>query len=144
MTCGNIAYIISHVNTEILDCFIGGLPALDNFSGFTCPKTIPHKLAFGETLCTHLCTPCTNHPCSNCSEVYQDAHFIASFPYMQAELVFSCTAKKWCLFQVLFLDIFQTCPTSHFMHRNATAVYMDFCHILPLRSLSCRMFSNMS
>jgi hypothetical protein len=40
------------------------------------------------------CTPCTSHPCSNCSETYQEAHFIASFPYMQAELVFSCTAKK--------------------------------------------------
>jgi hypothetical protein len=28
----------------------------------------------------------------------------------------------------------QNCPTSHFMHRNATAVYIDFCHILHVGS----------
>jgi hypothetical protein len=62
----NIAYIISHVNTEFLDCFMGGLPALDTFPRFTCPQIIPHKLAFLRL--SHLCTPCTDHPCSNCSE----------------------------------------------------------------------------
>jgi hypothetical protein len=49
----NIAYIISSVNTEFLDCFMGGLPALATFSRFTCPQIIiPHKLAFAAgTLC---------------------------------------------------------------------------------------------
>jgi hypothetical protein len=62
----NIAYIISYVNTEFLDCFMGGLPALDTFSRFTCPQIIPDKLTFLRL--AHLCTPCTDHPCSNCSE----------------------------------------------------------------------------
>jgi hypothetical protein len=62
----NIAYIISHVNTEFLDCFMGGLPALGTFPRFACPQIIPHKLAFSRL--AHLCTPCTDHPCSNCSE----------------------------------------------------------------------------
>jgi hypothetical protein len=38
--------------------------------------------------------------------------------------------KKWCPFHVLFLDLCQTYPISHFMHRNASAVHMDFCHVL--------------
>jgi hypothetical protein len=62
----NIAYIISHVNTEFLDCFMGRLPALDTFPRFTCPQIIPHKLAILRL--AHLCTPCTDQPCSNCSE----------------------------------------------------------------------------
>jgi hypothetical protein len=62
----NIAYIISHVNTEYLDCFMGSLPALDTFPRFTCPQIIPHTLAFLRL--AHLCTLCTDHSCSNCSE----------------------------------------------------------------------------
>jgi hypothetical protein len=42
---------LSPVNTELLDCFMGGLPALDTLSRFTGPQIIPHELAFGET-CT--------------------------------------------------------------------------------------------
>jgi hypothetical protein len=87
----NIAYIISHVHTEFLDCFMGGLPALDTFPRFTCPQIIPHKLAVLRL--AHLCTPCTDHPCSNCP-VYQDAHFSVFFLNMQAELVFSCSEKN--------------------------------------------------
>jgi hypothetical protein len=61
----NIAYIISHVNTEFLDCFTRGLLALDTFPRFTCPQIIPHKFSFLRL--AHLCTPCTDHPNSNCS-----------------------------------------------------------------------------
>jgi hypothetical protein len=33
----------SHVNTKVLYCFMGGWPALDTFSRFTCPQIIPHN-----------------------------------------------------------------------------------------------------
>jgi predicted RNA-binding Zn-ribbon protein involved in translation (DUF1610 family) len=69
----NIAYIISHINTEFLDCFLGGLPALDTFPRFTCPQIIPHKLAFLRL--AHLCTPCTDNPCSNCSKQFPGCSF---------------------------------------------------------------------
>jgi hypothetical protein len=49
------------------------LPALDTISRFTCPQIIPHKLACGEN-CT-LCTPCTDLPCSNCSENFPGSSF---------------------------------------------------------------------
>jgi hypothetical protein len=89
----NVAYIISHVNTELLDCFMGGLPALDTFPRFTCPQIIPHKLAFLRL--EHLCTPCTDHPCSNCSEILPRCSF--------QRLSFKCASrtsvlqfsKKW-------------------------------------------------
>jgi hypothetical protein len=69
----NIAYIISHINTEFSDCFMGGLPALDTFPRLTCPQIIPHKLAFLRL--AHLCTPCTDHPFSNCFENFLGCSF---------------------------------------------------------------------
>jgi hypothetical protein len=84
----------------------GGLPELDTFSRFSCPQIIPHKLAFGET---------------------------CPFPSMQTELLLFGSEKMVsisCL--VLVVDSGQTCPISLFMHRNATAVYTDFLHVLQL------------
>jgi hypothetical protein len=124
----NIAYIISHVNTEFLDCFMGGLPALDTFPRFTCPQIIPHKLAFLRL--AHLCTLCTDHPCSNCSQNLPGCSFQRLFFKYASRTSVLLSSKKWRLFQVLFKIVCQNCPPSHFMHRNATAVYMDFCHIL--------------
>jgi hypothetical protein len=34
---------------------------------------------------------------------------------------------------VLFHDFGQTRPMSHFIHRNATSVYIDFCHALHVK-----------
>jgi hypothetical protein len=80
----------------------------------------------------HLCTPCTDHPCSNCSENLPGCSFQRLFFKYASRTSVLLLSKKWRLFQVLFLDFCQNCPPSHFMHRNATAVYMDFCHILHL------------
>jgi hypothetical protein len=107
---------------------MGGLPALDTFPRFTCPQIIPHKLAFLRL--AHLCTPCTDHPCSNCSENLPGCSFQRLFFKYASRTSVLLSSKKWRLFQVLFVDFCQNCPPSHFMHRNAPAVYMDFCHIL--------------
>jgi hypothetical protein len=46
---------------------------------------------------------------------------------MQTELVFSCSEKNGVYFMfVLLVDFCQTCPISHFMNRNTTAVYIEF------------------
>jgi hypothetical protein len=71
---------------------MGGLPALDKFPRFTCPQIIPLKLAFWRLV--HLCAPCTDHPCSNSSEIIQEAHFSASSQSVQADLGISCSAKN--------------------------------------------------
>jgi hypothetical protein len=107
----NIAYIISHVNTEFLDCFMGGLPALDTFPRCTCPQIIPHKLAFLRL--AHLCTLCTDHPCSNCSENLPGCSlpsFSASFLNVQAELVFSCSAKNGDCFKFCSCTLVKIAP----------------------------------
>jgi hypothetical protein len=41
--------MISHVNAEFLDCFMGGLPSA-TFTRFTCPLIIPLKLVVGENI----------------------------------------------------------------------------------------------
>jgi hypothetical protein len=51
MTCQNIAYIISHVNTEFWIASWGCCQPWTHCSRFTCPQIIPKTLAFGET-CT--------------------------------------------------------------------------------------------
>jgi hypothetical protein len=58
-------------------------------------------------------------------KLYQEAHFSASFLNMQAELVFSCQGEN----------------DDYLMHRNATAMHMEFCHALLLCSCStaCRL-----
>jgi hypothetical protein len=90
----NIAYIISHINTEFLDFFMGGLPALDTFPRFACPQIIPNKLAFLRL--AHLCTPCTDHPCSNCSEnlpgIYSLQRLLSKYASRTSVLQFS---KTW-------------------------------------------------
>jgi hypothetical protein len=87
--------LMSYAETEILDCFMGGLQALDTFSRVTCPQIISHKSVFGET-CAHLCTLCTDHRCSNFSENLPgrfpgQVHFMASFSILQTELVVLCS-----------------------------------------------------
>jgi hypothetical protein len=58
--------MISHVDTEFLDCFVGGLSALNTSSRFTCPQIIPHGWALGETYAFGHAG--TDHPCSKRSE----------------------------------------------------------------------------
>jgi hypothetical protein len=105
----NIAYIISHVNNEFLDCFMGGLPALDTFPRITCPQIIPHKLAL---LRLHICARhAQTIPAPIALKIYQDARFSASFLNMQAEIVFSCSGKhgdcfKFCCCTFVKLPIF--------------------------------------
>jgi hypothetical protein len=89
----NIAYIISHVNTEFSDCFMGGLPALDTFPRFTCPQIIPHKLAFLRL--AHLCTPCTDHPCSTCSENFSGCSFQRLLSEYASRTSVLLLSKKW-------------------------------------------------
>jgi hypothetical protein len=90
----NIAYIISHINTEFLDCFTGGLPALDTFPRFTCPHNIiPHKLAF--LILAHLCTLCTDHPCSNCSENFPGCSFQRLLSKYASRTSVLLLTKKW-------------------------------------------------
>jgi hypothetical protein len=65
---------------------MGGLPAFDTFPRFICPQIIPHKLAFlrfAQTI-----------PAPIALKIYQEAHFSASFLNVQAELVFSSSAKN--------------------------------------------------
>jgi hypothetical protein len=127
MTCSNMAYIISHINSGFLDCLMGGLPSLDTFSRFTCPLIILHRLAFGET-CTFV-HPVHNHPCCNCSEILPGSSFHWLLLNMQTELVFSYSGKIGVCFMYCSWTC-QTCPIPHFTHGDATAVYLDFCHVL--------------
>jgi hypothetical protein len=89
----NIAYIISHVHTEFLDCFMGRLPALDTFPRFTCPQIIPRKLAVLRL--AHLCTPCTDHPCSNCPESLPGCSFQRLFFKYASRTSVRLFGKKW-------------------------------------------------
>jgi hypothetical protein len=104
----NIAYIISHVNTEFLDC----LPALDTFPRFTCPQIIPHKLAFLRLAHLRLAhTPCTDHPCSNCCQNLPGCSFQRPFFKYASRTSVLLSSKKWRLFQVLFVDFLSKLPT---------------------------------
>jgi hypothetical protein len=89
----NIAYIISHINIEFSYCFMGGLPALDTFPRFTCPQIIPHKLAFLRL--AHLCTPCTDHPFSNCSENLPGCSFQRLLSKYASRTSVLLLSKKW-------------------------------------------------
>jgi hypothetical protein len=73
---------------------MGSLPALDAFLRFTCPQSILHKLAFWRD--SHICAHrARTIPALIALKINQEAHFIASFLNMQADLVFSCSGKKW-------------------------------------------------
>jgi hypothetical protein len=65
---------------------------MDTFPRFTYPQIIPHKLAFLRL--AHLCAPCTDHPCSNCSENLPESSIQRLLLNMQAERVFSCSEKN--------------------------------------------------
>jgi hypothetical protein len=45
--------------------------------------------------------------------------------------VIFCSGKNGVYFMLCSVDFGQTCTISHFMHRIATAVYMEFCRVLP-------------
>jgi hypothetical protein len=121
---------ISYINTEILDCFMGV-----TFSRSTCCQILPHKL--GMVRLESMCMPCTYHPCLNCSENLPRSsfhHLLSKYANRTSALL---CRKVWCLFHSLFYDCCQTCLISHFIHRNATAVYSDFCHVV--LACSCRV-----
>jgi hypothetical protein len=61
-------------------------------------------------------------------DMYQEEFL--HLPSKYANITSGLIRKKRCLFHVLFLNLRQTCPISHFMHRNTTAVYTHFCRIL--------------
>jgi hypothetical protein len=69
---------------------MGGLPAFDGFLRFTRPQIILHKLAFWRD--SHACAQTI--PALSALKINQEAHFIASFLNIQADLVFSCSGKK--------------------------------------------------
>jgi hypothetical protein len=54
----------------------------------------------------HLCTPCTDLPCSNCSQNLPG--FSASFLNMQADLVFSCSVKNGGCFKFCSCNFVKT------------------------------------
>jgi hypothetical protein len=71
----------------------------------------------------HLCKPSTDHPCSNCCEnVPRSSLYITCFPNMQ--LVFFRPEEMVSILWFV-LRLCQTCPISHFKHRNAAAVHID-------------------
>jgi hypothetical protein len=53
---------------------MGGLPALDTFSIFAHPSDHSSSIGLFMSL-THLYTPCTDHPCSKCSEKMPGSSF---------------------------------------------------------------------
>jgi hypothetical protein len=54
----------------------------------------------------HICARCAHIiPAPIALEIYQEAHFIASFSNMQTEELIFWFTKEWCLFHVLFQDI---------------------------------------
>jgi hypothetical protein len=93
MTCQNVACMRSCVHTESLDCFMG---ALETLSRSTCPRLISQTLPFGER-CT-LCTPCTDYPCSNCSEHLPQSSFNHLFQSMHTEQVAICSEENGVYF----------------------------------------------
>jgi hypothetical protein len=139
MTGYNFAHIISHVNTEFLDYFMGGCQPWKHFQDSLVPRLILIKWPLVRLAQT--CKLCTDHPRSNCFESLTGSlfyHLLSEYANRPSVLLFR---NKWCLFHVLFLDCCQTCPISHVMHRNAIAVYMDFSHLLHERTYGLTMTS---
>jgi hypothetical protein len=133
MICQNVAYTISLANTEFLDCFMGEVANL--LKTYSQDSLVPRAFLINWPLVrlAHLCKPCTDHPCCNCSENSPGSSIyclLSKYANRTRVLFFR---QFWCSFQCLFLDVCQTCPISHFMHRNATAVYIDFYHVLHAR-----------
>jgi hypothetical protein len=86
----------------------------------------------------HLCMSCTDHPCSNCSENLPGSSFHHLLSNMQTKLVFFCS-KKMVSISCVVPGLLSNIPNLHFMHRNATAVYSDFYHVLHHHDASVQM-----
>jgi hypothetical protein len=87
----NIAYIISHINTEFWIASWGACQPWTHFQYLLVPRSFLINWPF-ETCTSHsrdgLCTVCTEAiPAPIALKIFQDAHFSASFLNMQAELV---------------------------------------------------------
>jgi hypothetical protein len=80
-------------------------------------------LAHLETL-AHLCKPRTDHPCSNCCENVPRSSLHHLLSKCATELAFVCSEEMVSI-SWFALQLCQTCPISHFKHRNAAAVHID-------------------
>jgi hypothetical protein len=105
---------------------MGGLPALDTFFK---DARVPRSFLINWPLVrlAHLCMPCIDHTCRNCSENLLGSSIHCLLSEYANRTSFLSFRAKCCPFHVLCLDLSQTCPISHVMHRIATAACMEFC-----------------
>jgi hypothetical protein len=129
--------MISHINTEFWISSEGGGGDCQPWTPFQ-DSLVPRSFLINWPLLSlNFCARRAHTiPAPIPLKTYQEAHFISTFPNMQADLGF-LVQKKMVFVSCSVLGLVSNMPNfkhAQFMHRHATAVYTYFCRVLvPLR-----------